>query len=191
MRWRRASVGVVAGSSIGSKWTTLPSGTWRPSGSRSGVLVNGRRVPSGRSFCQAWGPDVRTTGSTHGDERIPGEGARSSRPAAPARPVRHRQQVAGAHRRSHTQAGDRRLDVHRRRARRTRDGVELGRDARAAPVRVRGRHPLRHDVVEARRDVPGRVGRHVARGRQAVADRVVRARVLAHRLHDEPSRSPT
>ena len=72
---------------------------------------------------------------------------------------------------------------HRRRRRRRPD-VELGRAARAARRDVHDRHPLRHEVVEARHDVDRRLARHAARGRRdrgRVPDRVVR-----RRLHDEP-----
>ena len=43
------------------------------------------------------------------------------------------------------------------------DHVDLGRDPRAPAVHVRGRHPLRHDVVQARHDVHRRLDRHAAR----------------------------
>ena len=55
-----------------------------------------------------------------------------------------------------------------------------------AAVDVRGRHPLRHDVVEVRRALQRRVGRHVARRGPRAPDRDARARVLAHRLHHQP-----
>ena len=45
------------------------------------------------------------------------------------------------------------VDVHGRGARRAADDVDVGRDPRAAAVDLRRRHPLRHDVVEARHDV--------------------------------------
>ena len=83
-----------------------------------------------------------------------GRGNAARDPRLPPGPVRHRTPVAGADRRGH--------------ARRSTpptwtftveglveqpDHVDLGRDARAPAVDVRGRHPLRHDVVEVRHDV--------------------------------------
>ena len=65
--------------------------------------------------------------------------------------------------------------------------MDVGRDPRARAVDVLRRHPLRDDVVEARHDVHRRVDRHVARRRGRAPDRDPRARVLAHRLHDEPA----
>ena len=58
------------------------------------------------------------------------------------------------------------VDVHRRGSGRTTDHVDLGRDPRAPAVDLRRRHPLRHHVVEARRDVRRRLGRHAARRRR-------------------------
>ena len=46
------------------------------------------------------------------------------------------------------------------------DDVDVGRDPRAPAVGLPGRHPLRDDVVEARRALLGRVGRHAARRRR-------------------------
>ena len=43
----------------------------------------------------------------------------------------------------------------RRRAGRAADDVDVGRDPRPAAVALRGRHPLRDDLVEARHDVHG------------------------------------
>ena len=45
------------------------------------------------------------------------------------------------------------------------DDVDVGRDPRAAAVALRGRHPLRHHLVEARHDLRRRLGRHAARRR--------------------------
>ena len=57
---------------------------------------------------------------------------------------------------------------------------------RAAPARDRDQgHPLRHEVVEARHDLGGRVRRHAPRRRRA--RRRVRPGVLRRRLHDEPA----
>ena len=47
------------------------------------------------------------------------------------------------------------------------------------------RHPLRDEVVEARHDVGGRLGRYIAGGRGD--ERRVRGRRLRRRLHDEPA----
>ena len=55
------------------------------------------------------------------------------------------------------------------------------------PSTLRGRHPLRHHVVEVRRALHRRLGRHAARRGRRAAERDARARVLAHRVHDEPS----
>ena len=55
-------------------------------------------------------------------------------------------------RRGHATAGDRAVDVPRRRPGRAADDLDVGRDPRAAAVPLRRRHPLRHNVVEARHD---------------------------------------
>ena len=63
--------------------------------------------------------------------------------------------------------------------------LDVGRVPRAAARDDHGRHPLRHQVVEARHGVGGRLRRHAARRRRDV--RRVRRRVLRRRLHDEPA----
>ena len=47
------------------------------------------------------------------------------------------------------------------------------------------RHPLRHEVVEARHQLRRRLGRHAARGRRAA--RRLRDGLLVRRLHDQPA----
>ena len=79
-----------------------------------------------------------------------GRGRAGARRASPARPIRHRQELAGAHRRGHAPARHRDVDVPDRGARRPPDHVDLGRDPRAPAVDLLRRHPLRHDVVEVR-----------------------------------------
>ena len=60
-------------------------------------------------------------------------------------------ELARAHRRGDTPARHGDVDVQDRGARRASDHVDVGRDPRAPAVELRGRHPLRHHVVEARR----------------------------------------
>ena len=79
-----------------------------------------------------------------------GRGKADARSPAPTRPVRHRAAVAGARGRGHAEDRPRHLDLHRRGPGRAADHVDVGRDARAPAVDVRGRHPLRHHLVEAR-----------------------------------------
>src|SRR5262245_1812953 len=62
--------------------------------------------------------------------------------------------------------------------------MDLGRVPGSAGRSTHGRHSLRHEVVEARHPVGGRVGRRVARrGRN---ERRLRHRVLGRRIYDEP-----
>ena len=83
----------------------------------------------------------------------------------------------------HTPLDD--VDVHGRRRDRRAAPLDVGRVPGAAARDDHGRHPLRHQVVEARHDVGGRLGRHAARRRRDVGR--VRRRVLRRRLHDEPA----
>ena len=76
-----------------------------------------------------------------------GQGAR---PPAPAGPVRHRRRLAGPHRRGDAEARDVGVDVHGRGSGGAAHDLVLGRDPRAPAVDLRGRHPLRDDLVEAR-----------------------------------------
>ena len=82
-----------------------------------------------------------------------------------------------------------RVELHDRRRGRGAGVVDVGGVPRAAGGDGHRRHPLRDQVVEARHDLEGRVGRHAARcgdDRGRVPDRLVR-----RRLHDEPARSTT
>ena len=103
-----------------------------------------------------------------------------------ARPVRRGRRLARPVRRGHARARARRLDLPDRRPGgrpRTWDWDEV---PRAARVGVRGRHPLRDELVEVRGAVRGRVPGRVPRGRAARRGRHPRGRVLAHRVHHEP-----
>ena len=94
----------------------------------------------------------------------------------------------GAHRGGHAPARHRDVDLHDRRARRSADDVDVGRDPRAARRRRtratstasrRGRSSASHFSgvsVDTLLDVAG-----------VQPERDARARVLAHRVHDEPS----
>ena len=79
----------------------------------------------------------------------------------------------------------RRVDVHDRRRVDEPRQLDAGTSSGAAERDDHARHPLRHEVVEARHGLGGRLGRHAARRRRA--RRRVRRRVLRRRLHDEPA----
>ena len=55
------------------------------------------------------------------------------------------------------------------------------------PSRLRGRHPLRHDLVEVRHDVRRRLGRHAAGRGRPLPPGHLRPRLIAHRLHHQPA----
>ncbi|CAA9419131.1 MAG: conserved hypothetical protein, partial [uncultured Rubrobacteraceae bacterium] len=63
--------------------------------------------------------------------------------------------------------------------------VDLGGVPRAALRRYHHRHPLRHQVVEVRHPLGGRLGGHPARGHGDV--RRVPHGLLRRRLHDQPA----
>ena len=62
--------------------------------------------------------------------------------------------------------------------------VDVGRVPRAPDGDVHARHPLRHEVDEARHDLDRRLGRHPARGVETEADYVTA--LVRRRLHDQP-----
>ena len=99
--------------------------------------------------------------------------------------------VAGAQRRGHAEAVDGHVDVHGRGSGRASDDVDLGRDPRPRAVDVRGRHPLRHDVVEVRHDVRRRLRRHAAGGRRPAARAPPTSSPSATPATRRTSRSPT
>ena len=125
----------------------------------------------------------------HGPQTLPRPSSGPAhRPAAG--PVRHRQPVAGAHRRGHAADRSGPLDDDRRRPGRRADPVDLGRAARPAPVGVHRRDPLRHHLVEVRHPVRRGQRGHPARPGPAAADGQPRARHLDHRLHHEHAARP-
>ena len=67
------------------------------------------------------------------------------------------------------------------------DDLDLGGDPRAAGFRVLRRHPLRDDLVQARRDLQRRLGRHAPRHRRLATGSHPRAGLLPHRVHDQPA----
>ena len=96
---------------------------------------------------------------------------RSARPR-PARPVRHRRLSRPLSRADPSHAA-RRVGLHdRRRGGRARP-LDVGRVPRAAQRGSHRRHPLRHEMVEARHDLGGRPRGHAARGVETSAEYVV------------------
>ena len=92
---------------------------------------------------------------------------RGPRRPAPARPV-PRARLPGALGRPDAAHAARRVDVLDHAARSTRTRSWTWEEFQALPQRdADGRHPLRHDVVEARHDLGGRLRRHAARRRRA------------------------
>src|SRR5918994_1740014 len=118
----------------------------------------------------------------------PPPNARGAPRARAARAVRGAR-LSGPHRRADPACRHRLLAVPHRRHGGRRTALGLGRVPRPA---VRGRalrHPLRDQVVEARHELPRRLGRHAARERRH-ARRVLDG-LLVRRLHDQhPARRP-
>ena len=116
-------------------------------------------------------------------------GCRTTRRPDPARPV-PRAGVPGPDRRPDARDRHRRsLELRDRRDGRRRATVVVGRVQRAAARGGAVRHPLRHEVVEARHELPRRLGRRAARGGRAA--RRLRDGLLASAATRPTSRSRT
>ena len=97
--------------------------------------------------------------------------------------------VAGAHRRGHARSSTPTTWTFAVEGLVERpDHVDVGRDPRPPAVDLRGRHPLRHHVVEVRHDVRRRLGRHAARRRAARCRSATHVLAFSpHRLHHQPA----
>src|SRR5262245_21518155 len=123
-------------------------------------------------------------GSRDADHLARVSGAAPGRPArpCPARPVPDRR-LPGALGGPDAAHLARELDVHDR-GRRRAGALDVGGAPGLAERGRHRRHPLRHEVVEARHGLERRLRRHATgRGR---AREGVRARLLRRRLHDQP-----
>ncbi|CAA9552222.1 MAG: conserved hypothetical protein, partial [uncultured Thermomicrobiales bacterium] len=98
--------------------------------------------------------------------RLPGTPPRSGRGRAPAAGPVPDPRFPGALRRADPPLGDRSLGLRRRRRRRADPSLDLGRVPGAAERDDHRRHPLRHQVVQARHGLGGGLGRHPARRRR-------------------------
>ena len=124
-------------------------------------------------------------GFTRGFTRTRAGGARHP---PPARAVRRRVDLAGPDRRAEPGSAAEDWTIAVERPGGQPDHVDLGRGPRAAAVDLRGRHPLRHHLVEARH-VLHRASRSTrcSRPRSPQPDATPRARRVAHRVHDQPA----
>ena len=93
--------------------------------------------------------------------------------------------LPGALGRADAAGRDRRLDVHPQGRPAAGQALELGRVQRPAADRRHPRHPLRHQMVEARHPLARRAGRRPARRRRPRAADRLRAGAFVRRLFDQ------
>src|SRR4029077_7363475 len=113
---------------------------------------------------------------------------RGYRRPASSRPVRNAR-FPGALGRTYAAHAARELGFHAPWRGRIGGTLDVGRIRRAAPRECDGRHPLRHEMVQARHDVGGSLGGRAARGgRRARSEALgVRARDVGRRLYHQPA----
>src|SRR6266545_452534 len=177
MGWLRASPS--------PSWTMPGTDPYRPT-SRGPT----RRAVRVGSSCRKAGGTVWEEGEDggihlQGVQRTPAGHRGGGRPAA-AGPVR-RAGLPGADRRCHPTDRPCRLAAADRGAGRPASGVDLGGGPGAAPLDLRRRHPLRHQVEQAGHQLRRGVGRHPARPGRAAAGGDPCDRLQLRRLHHQPA----